>query len=88
MRVETGVVQFGEDWPGVFIRGDNAAMYALALSNLIEGKAEPLDKAYVGGLVLLLQGSIMSSQEFNEYFQKFEQPVLISDKDETGGLHF
>jgi hypothetical protein len=23
-RVETGPVQFGEDWPGIFIRGDNA----------------------------------------------------------------
>lgn len=23
-RVETGPVQFGNDWPGVFIRGDNA----------------------------------------------------------------
>ena len=23
-RVETGVIQFGDDWPGLFIRGDNA----------------------------------------------------------------
>lgn len=23
-RVETGAVQFGDDWPGLFIRGDNA----------------------------------------------------------------
>ncbi len=30
-RVETGVVQFGNDWPGVFVRGDNALGYALAL---------------------------------------------------------
>lgn len=31
-RIETGVVQFGEnDWPGVFIRGDNAASYRIAL---------------------------------------------------------
>jgi hypothetical protein len=26
-RVETGALQFGDDWPGLFIRGDNA--YAL-----------------------------------------------------------
>lgn len=32
-RVETGVVQFGNDWPGVFIRGDNALGYALALKS-------------------------------------------------------
>ena len=23
-RVETGAVQFGDDWPGVYVRGDNA----------------------------------------------------------------
>jgi hypothetical protein len=31
-RVETGSVRFGGDWPGVFIRGDNAAYYAASLS--------------------------------------------------------
>lgn len=35
-RVETGPVQFGEDWPGVFIRGDNAFAYRLALSNVLK----------------------------------------------------
>lgn len=38
-RVETGVVQFGEDWPGVFIRGDNALGYALALEAALEAAA-------------------------------------------------
>lgn len=33
-RVETGVVQFGEDWPGVFIRGDNAGHYAMVAGML------------------------------------------------------
>ena len=28
-RVETGPVQFGDDWPGVFIRGDNALAFAM-----------------------------------------------------------
>lgn len=27
-RVETGPLQFNDDWPGVFIRGDNAMHYA------------------------------------------------------------
>jgi hypothetical protein len=27
-RVESGVVQFGDDWPGVFIRGDHALDFA------------------------------------------------------------
>jgi hypothetical protein len=30
-RVESGVVQFGDDWPGVFIRGDNAMTFAHVL---------------------------------------------------------
>jgi hypothetical protein len=35
-RVETGPVQFGDDWPGVFIRGDNAAWYAVNLRLALE----------------------------------------------------
>lgn len=35
-RPETGPMQFGEDWPGVFIRGDNALFYAKALQETIE----------------------------------------------------
>jgi len=35
-RVETGPLQFGDDWPGVFIRGDRAAALALDLGALIE----------------------------------------------------
>lgn len=35
-RVETGPIQFGDDWPGTFIRGDNALNYALTLRNVIQ----------------------------------------------------
>ena len=37
-RVETGPVQFGDDWPGVFIRGDNAGYYALVLCGVLANK--------------------------------------------------
>lgn len=30
-RVETGPVAFGDDWPGLFIRGDGCFMYAGAI---------------------------------------------------------
>ena len=33
-RAETGIVQFGDDWPGVFIRGDVAHTWAHSLSAL------------------------------------------------------
>lgn len=31
-RVESGPIQFGEDWPGVFFRGDNALFFAIAVA--------------------------------------------------------
>jgi hypothetical protein len=30
-RVETGPILFGDDWPGIFIRGDDAFRYTHAL---------------------------------------------------------
>lgn len=42
-RLETGVVQDGDDWPGVFIRGDSAANFAFALRSLIERAQEGED---------------------------------------------
>ena len=35
-RPETGPMQFGTDWPGVFIRGDNAFAFANYLTVAIE----------------------------------------------------
>jgi hypothetical protein len=35
-RVETGAIQFGDDWPSVHIRGDNAFNYAMHLKEVIE----------------------------------------------------
>jgi hypothetical protein len=34
-RPETGPMAFGDDWPGVFIRGDNALMYAKAIDGYL-----------------------------------------------------
>jgi len=34
-RVETGPVQFNDDWPGVFIRGDQCAYFALNLKDAL-----------------------------------------------------
>ncbi|MFV1564474.1 MULTISPECIES: hypothetical protein [unclassified Phaeobacter] len=57
-RLETGTVQEGDDWPGVFIRGDNALMaYAPALSALIAGKASAVHMAYCDSLLRLLQSA-------------------------------
>jgi hypothetical protein len=34
--LETGRLQFGSDWPGVFIRGDDALGFALALRSILK----------------------------------------------------
>jgi hypothetical protein len=33
-RVETGAVQFGDDWPGLFIRGDDCMVLRIALESV------------------------------------------------------
>lgn len=39
-RPETGSLQFGEDWPGTFIRGDNAMYLAYSLEEIVR-EAQP-----------------------------------------------
>lgn len=52
-RVETGPVQFGKDWPGVFLRGDRAASEAMLLHKLItEGTSDP-ETSWVARMLLI-----------------------------------
>lgn len=37
-RAETGPLQVGDDWPGVFIRGDNAMWYASVIDTILQGQ--------------------------------------------------
>lgn len=55
-RVETGPLQFGDDWPGVFIRGDNAMRYAMQITFALQHgiDADPLGRRYLEGLARLL----------------------------------
>lgn len=51
-RVETGAIQFGSDWPGLFIRGDHAAYSALLLNDFLEtGEIDFVSKHFLRGLV-------------------------------------
>lgn len=34
-RVETGPVQFGDDWPGIFIRGDDCIGFAQVIQDAL-----------------------------------------------------
>jgi len=35
-RPETGAMQFGKDWPGVFIRGDDALYHAGIIDSILD----------------------------------------------------
>lgn len=59
-RVESGPVQFGDDWPGTFIRGDNAGWYSFLLGQLLEDeKLDLLSKMNLTGLARLLGGCVL-----------------------------
>lgn len=57
-RVECGPVQFGDDWPGVFIRGDNAAYYAMVLRAVLESGGTALERGMLQSLYNDLRGCI------------------------------
>ena len=42
-RVETGPVQFIDDWPGLFIRGDNAMFYSMCIDNILREVEASID---------------------------------------------
>jgi hypothetical protein len=54
-RVETGPVQFGDDWPGLFVRGDNTFDLMLRIRRLAELLANHPDPAVAAALADLTQ---------------------------------
>lgn len=57
-RVESGPIQFGDDWPGTFIRGDNAFAFASYLEIVLDdSKADPLSALVLRGLLNDLRAS-------------------------------
>lgn len=55
-RVETGPLQFGDDWSGFFIRGDDAFALRLAIANVIVNPNDWVAKAQLRGWVQSLDG--------------------------------
>jgi hypothetical protein len=53
LRVETGAVQFGHDWPGLFIRGDEAHNLMLRVRQMANCLGDHPD-AEVGNVLNLL----------------------------------
>ncbi len=75
-RPETGPMQFGEDWPGLFIRGDNCFYYAIHLEELL--KSIP-DDAPVGLNILILQGLLQELQSSRVPVKNVQQLKLFEE---------
>ena len=63
-RAESGAVQFGDDWPGTFLRGDVAGPLAMMVSGILDdveaGRASsPFQVACVRNMLGLLSSSIV-----------------------------
>jgi len=57
-RPETGAMQFGDDWKGLFIRGDNAFAFALAIKQALPFlEQSPLIQAQLRGLAGMFDSS-------------------------------
>ena len=58
-RVETGPVQFGDDWPGYFMRGDNAFALSMAIKSLLHGEEDFISRAQIESFLEDLDGAIL-----------------------------
>lgn len=57
-RVETGVTQFGDDWPGIFIRGDNCFWFAEGIRQVLGVDFDNIIlRSNLEGLLNILQSS-------------------------------
>lgn len=79
MRQETGPMKFGDDWTGLFIRGDNAMYYGVCLEDVLES----LDGAPRPGPIQIaaLRGLLSDLYSSREGFKKNPQrAILVTDE--------
>lgn len=73
-RAETGAMQFGDDWPGVFIRGDNAMFYATVIERALE-TADPFCRIYLQSLYDVLVSCRVPTQSEVQMLKAF--PIVF-----------
>lgn len=84
-RPETGAMRFGDDWTGVFLRGDSACWYAhllgMALQSLKDGRTlDPITLMQLQGLANTLYGcqhhtgEYPQAQEMKPFLECFIAP--------------
>ena len=79
-RAETGPMAFGNDWPGIFIRGDNAGYYSMILSQYLKNpEGNHFGKQMLEGLADLLGGCRATGDgdpQDTQYIKDFNEVVL------------
>lgn len=59
-RVDSGPVQFaGDDWPGIFLRGDTAGPYAMLLHSVIVGGGTDAEREMLKCLYALFRSCVV-----------------------------
>lgn len=53
-RIETGVVEFGDDWKGIYLRGDDAMAYGILIDQMLQNKKNLITEIQLKSLVELL----------------------------------
>ena len=67
-RIENGAIQFGEDWPGLYLRGDTASDLAMNICIVLQGAfhggmADVISMEVLAGLVKMIANDICINDE-------------------------
>jgi len=71
---------FDDDWSGIFIRGDNALYYAMALKSILDGLTEE-QKQDVFGIVAPLDGLVQLLYSANHHVNDPERQFMKKFED-------
>ena len=75
-RVETGPVQFGQDWPGLFIRGDEAAALSLNLGIILKSLHGPYPSDPSEDVTLL-----QAMHDLEDIKELIDKQVIVQSED-------
>lgn len=76
-RIETGPIQFNEDWPGFFLRGDNAFAIRLAIANLLVNRYDTFAQMQLHAFMEELDGCNLNQKLVKE-MQKHEDGTVVN----------
>ena len=88
MRIESGPTQFGQDWPGLFLRGDECLGYALALQEFLKRNPiqdnHTIEDAPVKGLLEMLRSPDTRRRVKVQKLKPIEKCVVQKPKGKPG----